>query len=67
MLAGVCAGFADYFGYDVTIWRLAVVFLTVVTGGGFIFVYLAAWIIIPATPTQDATRVRDAEYTVRDE
>jgi phage shock protein PspC (stress-responsive transcriptional regulator) len=66
MLAGVCAGLADYVGLDQAIWRLAAVFLTIVTAGSFLFVYLIAWIIIPPAP-QGGERVRDVEYTVRDE
>lgn len=65
MLAGVAAGLADYFGFDPAIWRLAFLLLTVVTGGAFLFIYLAAWIIVPARP-QNESFVRDADYTVHE-
>lgn len=32
MLAGVCAGLADYFGWDVTVVRIIYSFATVFTG-----------------------------------
>ncbi len=47
MLAGVCAGFADYFGVDVTLVRVIVVVIAVITGGVGLLAYLAAWAIIP--------------------
>ena len=44
-LAGVCSGIADYTGFDVTLIRIALVVLTVSTGGPFILAYLiAAWL-----------------------
>lgn len=46
MIAGVCAGIADYFGVDPTLIRLGWVLL--VFGWGFgILAYLVAWIVIP--------------------
>jgi phage shock protein C len=47
MVAGVCAGLADYFGSDVTLIRVIVAALTVFTGGAGILAYLVAWAIIP--------------------
>jgi phage shock protein PspC (stress-responsive transcriptional regulator) len=46
MLAGVCAGFARYFGVDVTLVRLGWVFLVVLFGTGLL-AYLICWIVIP--------------------
>jgi phage shock protein C len=48
MLAGVCAGIADYFGLDVTLVRVIVAVVSVITGGAGVLAYLAAWVIIPA-------------------
>lgn len=45
-LGGVSSGLAHYFGFDVTLVRLAVLFGSLSTGIGFL-VYLAAWIMIP--------------------
>ena len=47
MLAGVCAGFADYFGLDVTLVRVIWAVVSVITGGAGVLAYLAAWIIMP--------------------
>ena len=47
MLAGVCAGVADYFGVDATLVRVIVSVVSVITGGAGVLAYLAAWVIIP--------------------
>ena len=46
VVAGVCAGLADYFGVDATLVRLAFALLAVFGGAGILF-YLVAWMIIP--------------------
>jgi len=47
MVTGVCAGVADYLGLDVTLVRVIVVVVSVITGGAGVLAYLAAWAIIP--------------------
>ena len=47
MLAGVCAGAAEYFGIDVTLVRVIVAVVCVLTGGAGVLAYLVAWVIIP--------------------
>ena len=47
MVAGICAGIADYFGLDVTLVRVIVTVVSVITGGTGALAYLAAWMIIP--------------------
>jgi phage shock protein C len=47
MLAGVCAGIAGYFGWDVTLVRVIWAVVSVLTGGAGVLAYLAAWVIIP--------------------
>jgi phage shock protein C len=47
MVAGVCAGAAEYFGIDVTLVRVLVAVVAVITGGVGVLAYLAAWVIIP--------------------
>ena len=50
--AGVCAGIADYTGFDVTLIRIALVVLTLSTSGSFVLAYfLAAW-IAPSKPVE---------------
>lgn len=46
IVAGVCAGLADYLGVDVTIVRLAFAALTIFGGVG-ILLYVIAWAVIP--------------------
>ena len=41
MIAGVCSGIADYFGWDVTV---LATFFTAFSGG---IVYLILWVIMP--------------------
>jgi phage shock protein C len=47
MVAGICAGIADYAGLDVTLVRVIVTVVSVFTGGAGVLAYLAAWMIIP--------------------
>jgi phage shock protein C len=65
MIAGVCAGLADYFGSDVTLVRVIVAAIAVITGGAGILAYVVAWAIIPeedrTIPVAEnvATKTRD--------
>ena len=47
MVAGVCAGAAGHFGWDVTMVRTVVAIVSLITGGTGILAYLAAWALIP--------------------
>jgi phage shock protein C len=47
MVAGICAGAAEYFGVDVTLVRVIVAVVSVITGGAGVLAYLVAWAIIP--------------------
>lgn len=47
MVAGICAGIADYYGLDVTLVRVIVTVVSIITGGAGALAYLAAWMIIP--------------------
>ena len=59
MVAGVCAGLAAYFSLDVTLVRLIVAVVAVITGGAGALAYLVAWVIIPGEgePTSIAANV----------
>ena len=48
-IAGVCAGFAQYFDIDVTIVRV-VWLIVALFGGGGVLAYIIAWIIMPEAP-----------------
>jgi phage shock protein PspC (stress-responsive transcriptional regulator) len=47
MIAGVCAGLADYMSMDPTVIRLIFVLLFFVTGPGVLLAYLIMAIIVP--------------------
>ncbi|MEQ8906300.1 PspC domain-containing protein [Ekhidna sp.] len=48
MLGGVCAGIADYFGWDPTLVRVAYLVLSIVSAAfPGLLVYIILWIIIP--------------------
>jgi len=66
VLGGVAGGLSEYFDVDVTLVRLAIALLTVITPN-IILAYLLAWIIIPEAPRaepspgQPGTRAQDAK------
>ncbi|MDN0072468.1 PspC domain-containing protein [Bacteroides caecigallinarum] len=47
MIAGVCAGLAEYFGLDTTLVRVGYALLTVFTAFSGVIVYLILMIVIP--------------------
>jgi phage shock protein C len=51
MIAGVCGGIANYFGWDPTLVRVGFVLLSVLSVAfpGILF-YLILWIIMPTEP-----------------
>lgn len=48
-IAGVCAGFAEYFDLNVTVVRV-VWLIVALFGGGGILAYIIAWIVMPEEP-----------------
>jgi phage shock protein PspC (stress-responsive transcriptional regulator) len=52
MVAGICAGAAEYFGIDVTLIRVMVAAVCILTGGAGVLAYLVAWVIIPEAGAQ---------------
>jgi phage shock protein C len=48
-IAGVCAGFAEYFDLDVTLVRLTWLIVSFMTGIGLL-AYPIAWIVMPEEP-----------------
>ena len=53
MLAGVAGGIARYLGADVTLVRVIIAALVLVTGAGAAL-YLAAWLLIPADGDEES-------------
>lgn len=47
VIAGVCGGFAEYFGIDYTLTRLIYALLTIFTVFAGIVIYVILWIIMP--------------------
>ncbi len=50
MLGGVCAGIADYFGWDPTWVRIGYILLSIFTVFSGVIVYLILWLVIPKKP-----------------
>lgn len=49
MIAGVCGGIAEYFGWDPALVRLVTVLSILLPGPQFL-AYIIAWIVIPEEP-----------------
>lgn len=49
VIAGVCGGIADYFGWSPTAVRLAFIASLILPGTQVVF-YLVAWIVMPNEP-----------------
>lgn len=64
VLAGVAAGFADYFGIDPVLARLAFVLLVFFNGAGIVL-YLVCWVVMPRQD-QEAGAAGSAEPTPAD-
>ena len=47
MIAGVCGGLAEYFGWDVSILRVVYVRATIFTAFAGTIVYIILWIVMP--------------------
>jgi phage shock protein PspC (stress-responsive transcriptional regulator) len=48
-VVGVCAGIAEYYGWDPTMVRVGWVILTLLGGSG-ILLYLIMWLVMPEAP-----------------
>ena len=49
MIAGVCAGFALHYGWDLNLVRIITALLIILTGVGAL-AYIIAWVVIPEEP-----------------
>lgn len=50
MVAGVCSGFAIYYGWDIALVRILFAVFTCLTSGFGLLLYFAAWVIMPDAP-----------------
>jgi phage shock protein C len=62
-IAGVCAGFARYFEMDVSLMRVLWLAMVIITGGLGLFVYIAAWLVVPSDPVSSAVFVPQPQRT----
>lgn len=60
-LAGVCAGIADYFGWETWLVRILVVSGVLLGMGWFIVIYIAAWFILDKKSGSAANTKRNAQ------
>lgn len=56
MIAGVAGGLAEYLKVDAVWIRILFVAMAFLSGGMFLFVYLAAWILVPEASADGVTR-----------
>jgi phage shock protein C len=49
-IAGVCAGFAEYFDLDVTLVRVVWLITALIPVGASLIAYVIAWIVLPEEP-----------------
>ena len=47
MIAGICAGIADYFDWDPTLVRIGYILLSLFTVFAGFLMYIVCWIVIP--------------------
>jgi len=60
-LAGVCAGIADYFGWETWLVRILVVSGVLLGMGWFVVIYIAAWFILDKKPANAANVNRNTQ------
>lgn len=59
MIGGVCGGLAEYFGVDVTLVRLAIAALALITSGAGVLAYVILWVLVPEEPIEGSTTMSD--------
>lgn len=64
-IAGVCAGLAEYINIDATLVRVIFIILTVMTGGGFILVYILMAIVMPSADVAAASKGADITQNIK--
>ncbi|MDD3038198.1 PspC domain-containing protein [Bacteroides sp.] len=47
MIAGVCSGIAEYFGWDITLLRIVYILATFFTAFAGVIIYVILWIVMP--------------------
>ena len=62
MLAGVCAGFADYFGFNLKVTRILAVIALFMAMPVTLLVYFGAVFLVPPAPVEHRSRAHDPEF-----
>ena len=62
MLGGVCAGLADYFGFNLRVTRLLAIIAFFMAMPMTVVAYLAAVILVPAESSGDSQKKVDPEF-----
>ncbi|AOW76018.1 phage shock protein C [Colwellia sp. PAMC 20917] len=60
-IAGVCAGLADYFGWETWLVRILVVSGVLLGMGWFVVIYIAGWFILDKKPGTTAKKPQPAQ------
>lgn len=55
VFAGVCAGIAEFFGWNVRLLRLVWVVLAIVAAGSPVLFYLLLWVLMPDASNERAS------------
>ena len=53
MIAGVCGGLAEYFGWDPTLLRIVYILATFFTAFAGVIIYIILWIVMPGRRPSD--------------
>lgn len=53
MIAGVCGGLAEYFGWDPTLLRIVYIGATIFTAFAGMIIYVILWIVMPERRPSD--------------
>ena len=62
-IAGVCAGLADYFGWETWLVRILVVSGVLLGMGWFVVIYIAAWFILDKKPGALNKKNQQSQYS----
>ena len=62
ILGGVCAGFADYFGFNLRVTRILVVIAFFMAMPVTVLVYVATVLLVPSAPDQGRQAGYDPEF-----
>jgi phage shock protein C len=62
IIAGVCAGLAEYINIDPTIVRLIFVILFLLGAGGF-WIYIILWVVVPLPPDHSGNSIEVIEVS----